>query len=197
MDITSSMVKELREKTGAGIMDCKKALQENEGNFEKSVEYLRKKGIAAAAKRTGRETKEGLIASYIHPGGRLGVLVEINCETDFVARTDIFQNFVKEIAMQVAATNPIALDRETLPDESIEKEKEIYREQAISQGKPEKIIDRIVEGKLTKYYQEVCLLEQPFIKDTDKSVQDLLTETVAQLGENITVKRFVRFRLGE
>lgn len=197
MDITSSMVKELRDKTGAGIMDCKRALQETEGDFEKAVEYLRKKGIAAAAKRTGRETKEGLITSYIHPGGRLGVLVEVNCETDFVARTEVFQNFTKEIAMQVAATNPLAIDRETLSEESIEKEKEIYREQAISQGKPEKIINRIVEGKLTKYYQEVCLLEQPYIKDTDKSVKDLLTETVAQLGENITLKRFVRFRLGE
>lgn len=191
------MVKELREKTGAGIMDCKKALQETEGDFEKGVEYLRKKGIAAAAKRAGRKTKEGLIASYIHPGGRLGVLVEINCETDFVARTEVFQNFVKEIAMQVAATNPLAVDRETLSEESIEKEKEIYREQALSQGKPEKIVDRIVEGKLGKYYQEVCLLEQPYIKDTDKSVKELLTETTAQLGENIGIGRFVRFRLGE
>lgn len=197
MEITSSMVKELREKTGAGIMDCKKALQETEGDFEKGVEYLRKKGIAAAAKRAGRKTKEGLIASYIHPGGRLGVLVEINCETDFVARTEVFQNFVKEIAMQVAATNPLAVDRETLSEESIEKEKEIYREQALSQGKPEKIVDRIVEGKLGKYYQEVCLLEQPYIKDTDKSVKELLTETTAQLGENIGIGRFVRFRLGE
>lgn len=191
------MVKELREKTGAGIMDCKKALQETEGHFEKAVEFLRKKGIAAAAKRAGRETKEGLIASYIHPGGRLGVLVEVNCETDFVARTEVFQNFVKEIAMQVAATNPLAVTRESLSEENIEKEKEIYREQALSQGKPEKIVDRIVDGKLTKYYQEVCLMEQPYIKDTDKSVHDLLTEITAQLGENITIGRFVRFRLGE
>ena len=191
------MVKDLREKTGAGIMDCKKALQETEGDFEKAIDFLRKKGIAAAAKRAGRATKEGLIASYIHPGGRLGVLVEVNCETDFVARTEVFQNFVKEIAMQVAATNPLAVDRETLSEESIEKEKEIYREQALSQGKPEKILDRIVEGKIGKYFQEVCLLEQPYIKDTDKSVKDLLTETTAQLGENIGIGRFVRFRLGE
>lgn len=197
MDITSSMVKELREKTSAGIMDCKRALQETKGDFEKAVEYLRKRGVAAAAKRVGRATKEGLIASYIHPGGRLGVLVEANCETDFVARTDVFQGFVKEIAMQVAATNPLAVDRENLSPESIEKEKEIYREQALGQGKPEKIIDRIVEGKLAKYFQEVCLLEQPYIKDTDKSVKDLLTEAAAKLGENITVRRFVRFRLGE
>ena len=197
MDITSSMVKELREKTGAGIMDCKKALKETQGNFDKAVDYLRKKGVAAAAKRAGRETKEGLIASYIHPGGRLGVLVEVNCETDFVARTAVFQNFVKEVAMQVAATNPLAIDREKLPQEGIEKEKEIYREQALSQGKAEKLLDRIVEGKLTKYYQEVCLLEQPYVKDPDKSIKDLLTDTTAQLGENITIGRFVRFRLGE
>ncbi|UCE17344.1 MAG: translation elongation factor Ts [Gemmatimonadota bacterium] len=197
MEITSSMVKELREKTGAGIMDCKKALQETQGDFEKAVEYLRKKGIAAAAKRAGRATKEGLIVSYIHPGDRLGVLVEVNCETDFVARTDVFRDFAKEIAMQVAATNPLAVDRETLSEESIEKEKEIYREQALSQGKPEKIVDRITEGKLAKYFQEVCLLEQPYIKDTDKSVKDLVTEITAQLGENIAIKKFVRFRLGE
>lgn len=197
MEITSSMVKELREKTSAGIMDCKKALQETGGDFEKAVEYLRKKGIAAAAKRAGRATKEGLIASYLHPGDRLGVLVEINCETDFVARTDVFRDFAKEIAMQVAATNPLAVDRETLPEEDVNKEKDIYREQALSQGKPEKIVDRIIEGKLAKYFQEVCLLEQPYIKDTDKTVKDLLTETTAQLGENIAIKRFVRFRLGE
>ena len=197
MEITSSMVKELREKTSAGIMDCKKALQETQGDFEKAVEFLRKKGIAAAAKRAGRATKEGLIASYIHPGDRLGVLVEVNCETDFVARTDVFREFAKEIAMQVAATNPLAVDRETLSEEKVEKEKEIYREQALSQGKPEKIVDRIIEGKLGKYFQEVCLLEQPYIKDTDKTVKDLLTETTAQLGENLAIKRFVRFRLGE
>jgi elongation factor Ts len=197
MDITPSMVKELREKMGAGMMDCKKALQESDGDFEKAIEYLRKKGIASVAKRVGKEAKEGLIHSYIHPGGRLGVLVEVNCETDFVARTELFQNFVKEIAMQVAATNPLAVDREALSSTSIEKEKEIYREQALGQGKPEKLVDKIVEGKLVKYYQEVCLLEQPFIKDTDKYVQDILNDTAAQIGEHITVKRFVRFRLGE
>ena len=175
----------------------KKALQETQGDFEKAIEYLRKKSIAAAAKRAGRATKEGLIASYIHPGDRLGVLVEVNCETDFVARTEVFREFAKEMAMQVAATNPLAVDRETLPEENVEKEKEIYREQALSQGKPEKIVDRIIEGKLGKYFQEVCLLEQPYIKDTDKTVKDLLTETTAQLGENLAIKRFVRFRLGE
>jgi elongation factor Ts len=197
MDITASMVKDLREKTGAGMMDCKKALQETGGDFEKAVDYLRKKGIAAVAKRIGKEAKEGLIISYIHPGGRLGVLIEVNSETDFVARTELFQNFAKQMAMQVAATSPLAVDREALSAQDIEKEKEIYREQALAQGKSGTIVDKIVEGKVLKYYQEVCLLEQPYIKDTDKSVLDVLNETAAQLGEHISIKRFVRFRLGE
>jgi elongation factor Ts len=197
MTISAAIVKELREKTGVGMMDCKRALEETYGDLEKAMEVLRKKGLAAVAKRAGRVTSEGVIASYIHPGERLGVLVEVNCETDFVARTPDFRAFVKEIAMQVAAANPLVMRREDLLEEDVEREKEIYRDQARSQGKPDKIIEKIVQGKMEKYYQEVCLLDQQFIKDSDKRVSDLLGEVKMKLGENIIIKRFARFRLGE
>jgi elongation factor Ts len=197
MTISAAIVKELREKTGVGMMDCKRALEETDGDLEKAMEVLRKKGLAAVAKRAGRVTSEGVIASYIHPGERLGVLVEVNCETDFVARTPDFRAFVKEIAMQVAAANPLVMRREDLLEEDVEREKEIYRDQARSQGKPDKIIEKIVQGKMEKYYQEVCLLDQQFIKDSDKRVSDLLDDVKMKLGENIIIKRFARFRLGE
>ncbi|APF17834.1 translation elongation factor Ts [Caldithrix abyssi] len=196
-EITAAMVKELRDKTGAGMMDCKKALQEAEGDFEKAVELLRKKGIAKAAKRAEREANEGVVTAYIHPGSKLGVLVEVNCETDFVAKTDDFQAFAKNIAMHIAASNPLAISREELDQETLEKEKQLYREQALESGKPENIVDRIVEGRMEKYFSEVCLLEQPYVKDPDKTVKDLLTETIAKVGENINIKRFARFRIGE
>ncbi|RLD16442.1 elongation factor Ts [candidate division KSB1 bacterium] len=196
-DITAAMVKQLRDKTGAGMMDCKKALQEAEGDFDKAVEILRKKGIAKAAKRAGREANEGVVTAYIHPGSKLGVLVEINCETDFVANTDDFQTFAKNIAMHIAASNPLAIRREDLDQEVLNKEKEIYREQALASGKPEHIVEKIVEGRMEKYFSEVCLLEQPYVKDPDKTVKDLLTETIAKVGENVTIKRFARFRIGE
>jgi elongation factor Ts len=196
-EITSQMVKELREKTGCGMMDCKRALEKSEGDIQKAIDILREQGMATAAKKAGRIAKEGIIYSYIHPGDKLGVLVEINCETDFVARTEDFKNLAKDVAMQVAATNPLVISRVELKEETIQKEKDIYRAQAKSEGKPEKILDKIVEGKLEKYFQEVCLLEQAFIKDEDRSIHDRLNETIAKLGENITIKRFVRFRLGE
>jgi elongation factor Ts len=196
-EISPQMVKELREKTSAGMMDCKKALMEAEGNMEKAIEILRKKGLATAAKKAGRATKEGLVHSYIHMGGKIGVLVEVNCETDFVARTEEFRELVHMLAMQIAASCPLYVSREDVPDDVLEKEKELYRSQALEQGKPEKILDKIVEGKLNKFYQEVCLMNQPFIKEPEKSVSQLLTEYIAKLGENIRVKRFVRFQLGE
>jgi len=196
-EITPQMVKELREKTGAGIMDCKKALQECQGDLEKAVESLRKKGLATAAKKASRATNEGLIHSYIHMGGKIGVLIEVNCETDFVARTEEFKELVHNLAMQVAASSPLYVSKEDVPEDALEKERRLYREQALEQGKPEKVIDRIVEGKLNKFYQEVCLLEQPFIREPEKTVSQLITEHIARLGENIRVKRFVRFQLGE
>ncbi|HHU64330.1 MAG TPA: translation elongation factor Ts [Clostridiales bacterium] len=195
--ITASMVKELRERTGAGMMDCKKALTEVNGDMEKAIELLREKGLAAAAKKAGRIAAEGIVDSYIHGDGRIGVLVEVNCETDFVAKTDEFKTFVKDMAMQIAAANPLYIKREDVPDEVIEKEREIIKAQALNEGKPEKVIDKIVEGRLEKYYKEVCLLEQPFIKDTDKSVKDILTEKIATIGENINIRRFVRYERGE
>ncbi|MCD6170113.1 MAG: translation elongation factor Ts [Candidatus Latescibacteria bacterium] len=195
MTVTAEMVRKLREKTGAGIMDCKRALNSSGGDFDKAISLLRERGISVAAKRMGRATKEGIITSYIHPGSKLGVLVEVNCETDFVARTEEFQNFAKNIAMQIAAANPLVINKEDLPTETTEKEKQIYRKQA--EGKPETAVQRIVNGKLEKFFQEVCLLEQPFIKDPNISVRDLLTQTIAKLGENISIKRFVRYRLGE
>jgi len=178
-------------------MDCKKALEESGADFEKATDYLRKKGLATALKRSGRVTSEGLVHSYIHPGGRLGVLVEINCETDFVARSDNFQRFVNDIAMQIAASAPLAVKREELTPDQISREREIYRQQALETGKPEKVIEKIIEGKMNKYYSEVCLMEQPFVKDTDKSVTDVLNETIAVIGENISIRRFVRYKLGE
>ena len=196
-EITSKLVKELRDKTGAGMMDCKKALVETDGDIDKAVDLLRKKGLAAAAKRAGRETKEGVIGSYIHMGGKIGVLVEINCETDFVARTDDFQALVKDIAMHIAAAAPQYLAPEDVPADVVEREKEIYKSQALEEGRPEKIIDKIVEGKLKKFYEEACLLNQKFVKDPSKTVSDRIAETIAKLGENIKVSRFVRFQLGE
>jgi elongation factor Ts len=197
MAISAAEVKALREKTGAGMMDCKKALQESDGDMEKAIDFLRKKGLQKVEKKAGRQTKEGLVQAYIHPGSRLGVLVEVNCETDFVARTDDFQTFVKDVAMQIAAANPLAVRREDLSENIIEKEKEIYKGQVLEQGKPEKVADKIVTGKLEKFYQESCLLEQGFVKDPNKTIHDLLTEIIAKLGENITIRRFVRFQLGE
>ncbi len=197
MAITAAQVKDLREKTGAGMMDCKKALQEADGDFDKAVDYLRKKGLQKVEKKAGRATKEGIIQSYIHPGSRLGVLVEINCETDFVARNDEFQQFARDVAMHIAAANPIAVRREEISAAMVEKEREIYHDQAKDQGKPEKVIDQIVEGKLEKFYQEACLMDQAFVKDPDKTINDLLTEKIAKIGENMTISRFVRFQLGE
>ncbi|BAF59434.1 MAG: translation elongation factor Ts [Pelotomaculum sp.] len=197
MSISASLVKELRERTGAGMMDCKKALAETGGDLEKAVDYLREKGLAAAAKKAGRIAAEGLVESYIHGGGRIGVLVEVNCETDFVAKTEEFRAFVKDIAMQIAASRPEYVRREEVPESVIEKEKEILRAQALNEGKPEKIVDRMVQGRIEKYFKEVCLLEQPFIKNPDITVQELLTEQIARIGENINIRRFVRYELGE
>lgn len=195
--IKASLVKELREKTGAGMMECKKALVETGGDIEKAIDYLRQRGLAAAAKKAGRAAKEGRIEAYIHAGGKLGVLIEVNCETDFVAKTEEFQRLCHELAMQVAAANPLYVSRDDVPDERLEKEKAIYRTQALNEGKPEKVVEKIVSGKLEKFYQDTCLLEQPYIRDPERSVQDLLNEYIARLGENIVVRRFCRFRLGE
>ncbi|MDP6276776.1 MAG: translation elongation factor Ts [Candidatus Marinimicrobia bacterium] len=197
MSISAQVVKELREKTGAGMMDCKKALVDSKGDMEKAVEFLRKSGIAKAEKKGNREAKEGIVYSYIHHGGRLGVLVEINCETDFVAKTDGFKKLAHNVAMQIAATNPVAVAPEDVPAELLEKEKEIFIAQAKKSGKPDNIIDTIVDGRIQKYFQEICLVEQPFIKDPEKHVGDLITEAVATLGENITIGRFIRYAVGE
>lgn len=196
MAISAEMVKDLREKTGAGMMDCKRALSETEGDVEKAIDYLRQKGLSDAAKRTGRTASEGVIGSYIHPGGKIGVLVEVNCESDFVARTEEFQMLVKDLTMHVAASNPLYLRREEVPEEAIVREKNIYEVQAKEGGKPEKIVERIVQGKLEKFFQDVCLLEQPFVKDPDVSVNQRIASTIAKLGENIVVRRFQRFQLG-
>jgi len=197
MNITADIVKTLREKTSAGVMDCKEALTKAEGDIEKAISYLREKGKAKAAQKAGRATKDGMVGAYIHPGSKLGVLLEVNCETDFVARTGEFKTLVKELAMQIAASNPLVLKREDLPQETVDKEKEIYRNQALNEGKKEEIVEKIVNGKIEKFYREVCLLEQPYIKDEDKKIQDLLDEFIAKLGENISISRFVRYRLGE
>jgi elongation factor Ts len=197
MDISMELIKELRQRTGAGVVDCKTALQESKGNIEAAIDYLRRKGLATAAKKAGRKATEGLIGSYIHAGGKMGVLVEINCETDFVARTEEFQNFVKNMAMHIAATNPQYVRREDVPSEVIEKEKEIYRTQALEAGKPEKVIPKIVEGKLERFYSEVCLLEQTYFRDSDMTVKEVLDQMIAKFGENITIRRFARFQLGE
>jgi len=199
MEVSVDKVKELREKIGAGIMDCRKALAETGGDLEKAVEYLRRRGIAKSAKFASRKAGEGLVHCYIHPGGRIGVLVEVNCETDFVARTDDFKNLVNELALQIAASAPIGLAKEDVPKDVLEKEKDIYRSMALSEGKPEKVIDKIVEGRLAKFYEEACLLEQIWIKDPEqaKKVGDLVKEVSGKTGENIVVRRFVRFQLGE
>lgn len=195
--ITAEMVKQLRERTGAGMMDCKKALTETNGDIEKAIEYLREKGLAAAAKKAGRIAAEGLVESYIHGNGRIGVLVEVNIETDFAAANEEFKQLVKDIAMQIAAAKPEYVRREEVPTDILEKEMNILRAQARNEGKPEKIIDKMVEGRIEKYYKEICLLEQPWIKDPDKTIKQLVTEKIATIGENINVRRFVRFERGE
>ncbi|MDR2550065.1 MAG: translation elongation factor Ts [Desulfobulbus sp.] len=196
MTITSQMVKELRDKTNAGMMDCKKALTETAGDMEKAVDLLRQKGLAVAAKRAGRETKEGVIESYIHAGGKLGVMVEVGCETDFVAKTDDFKAFAKNVAMHIAAVNPVAVTREEVPADILQREKDIYVNQALESGKPQQIVDKMVSGKIEKYLAEVCLMEQKYVKNPDLSVQDLLNELVAKMGENISIKKFARFQIG-
>ena len=195
--VAAASVKELRERTGVGMMDCKKALVECEGDMEKAVDLLREKGLAAVAKKAGRIAAEGIVESYIHMGGRIGVLVEINCETDFVAKTDDFKELARDIAMQIAAANPQFISREEVAQANIEKEKEILRAQAHNEGKPEKIVDKMVEGRIDKYYKEVCLMEQLFIKDTDKTVTDLINEKTIKIGEKIKIRRFARFAMGE
>ena len=197
MSINAKLVKTLRDKTGAGMMDCKRALVETAGDLEKAVDHLRKSGIAKAEKKGARETKEGLVYSYIHAGGRLGVLVELNCETDFVANTDGFTELAHNLAMQIAATNPIALDRDSIDGNVVAREKDIFTEQAKSQGKPDNIIERMVEGRINKFYQESCLMDQTYIKDPDKKIRDLFTETISTLGENISINRYIRFAIGE
>jgi elongation factor Ts len=197
MEVSASAVKELREKTGAGMMDCKKALAECRGDLDKAIDYLRQKGLAAAAKKASRTATDGAVGAYVHPGGKIGVLVELNCETDFVARTAEFQNLLKDIAMQIAAANPRYIRSEEVPSRDLQKEREIYRQQAKETGKPEKVIEKIVDGKIDRFYSEVCLLEQAFIKNPERKVADILTEAMARLGENIQVKRFSRYQLGE
>lgn len=197
MAVSAAQVKELREKTGAGMLDCKKALEEANGDMTRAAEILREKGLAAAAKKASRIATEGVVESYIHGGGRIGVLVEVNCETDFVGKTDQFREFVRDIAMHIAASNPKYIRREDVPQEELDKEREILRTQALNEGKPEKVVDKIVEGRISKYFEENCLLEQPFVKDPDKTVQDLLNEKISTIGENIAIRRFARFELGE
>ena len=196
MDITSKMVKELRDKTQAGMMDCKKALTENDGDMEKAIDFLRQKGLAVALKRSGRATSEGVVETYIHAGGKLGVMVEIGCETDFVAKSDMFKEFAKNISMHIAASSPLATTREDIPADLLARETEIFKNQALESGKPENIVDKIVSGKIEKYFSEVTLMEQKFVKDPDLSIQDLLNEIIAKIGENISIKRFARFQVG-
>lgn len=197
MAITAAMVKELREKTGAGMMDCKKALTETGGDMNKAIEYLREKGIAKAEKKADRVAAEGIVESYIHAGGRIGVLVEVNCETDFVGKNQDFRQFVKDVAMQIAAMNPKYVRREEIPPQEIEKEREILRQQALKEGKPSNIVDKIVEGRLNKHFKEICLVDQAFVKDSDKTVDQVTKELIAKIGENINIRRFVRFEMGE
>jgi elongation factor Ts len=196
MTITSNQVKELREKTGAGMMDCKRALEETGGDSEKALVILREKGLAAAAKREGRQASEGIAEAYIHPGGKIGVLVEVNCETDFVARTEDFQRLAREIAMQIAAANPSYVERSQVPEEVVEQEKEIYRQKAVNDGRPAAAIDKIVAGQVEKFFESICLLDQPYVRDPKKKVQDLLNEATAKIGERLVVRRFVRYRVG-
>lgn len=197
MNITSTMVKELRDKTGAGMMDCKEALVASDGIFEKAIDYLRKKGMSAATKRSSKAAKDGTITSYLHMGGKIGVLLELNCETDFVAKTDNFKVLAKDLAMHIAASNPTYIKPSDIPEDLLEREKEIYKSQALAEKKPEKIWDKIIEGKLKKYYEEVCLLNQKFIKDTEITVESLISNIIAKTGENIIVRRFVRYQLGQ
>lgn len=197
MEITVSMIKDLREKTGAGMMDCKNALTESGGDMEKAMDFLRQKGLATAKKRAGRDTREGQVHPYIHSGDKLGVLVEVNCETDFVAKTDQFKELTHNLAMHIAASSPLCVDRESVPGAVLEKEKAILKAQALDSGKPENIVEKMVEGRLKKFYAEVCLLDQPYVKNPDITVQDMLNEVIAQLGENLNIRRFVRFQLGE
>ncbi|MDD3553936.1 MAG: translation elongation factor Ts [Deltaproteobacteria bacterium] len=195
-DISAAKVKELRDRTNAGMMDCKKALAESGGDMEKAIAWLRQKGLAVAGKRAGRSTSEGVVQCYIHSNNKLGVMVEVNCETDFVAKTDQFIQFAHDIAMQIAATNPVAIRREEVPADLLEKEKDIYRKQAIDSGKPPQIAEKMVTGRIDKFYKEVCLMEQAFVKNPEVSVQDMLNELIAKMGENISIKRFVRFQVG-
>ena len=195
--ISASMVKQLREQTGVGMMDCKEALAECGGDMEKAVDFLRKKGLAKAAKRAGRETAAGIVESYIHMGGKIGVMVEVNCESDFVAKTDDFKEFARNVAMHIAATSPAGIEPEDVPEALIERERQIYREQTLALGKPENMVDKIVEGKIKKFYKEACLLDQSYVKNPDISIRDYLNETVAKIGESIRIKRFARFQLGE
>lgn len=195
--ITASMVKELRTRTGVGMMDCKKALTEANGDMEKAVDILREKGLSKAAKKAGRIAAEGIVGSYIHGNGRIGVLVEVNCETDFVAQTEGFHALVKDIAMQIAAANPLYVSREEVPADVISHEREVYRQEALNEGKPEKIVDRMVEGRIEKYFKEVCLLDQPFIKDGDKTINDVVLEATVKMGEKVSIRRFTRYQLGE
>ena len=195
-DISAALVKQLREKSGAGIMDCKNALKECDGNIEKASDFLRKKGLATAAKRAGRSMSEGVVESYIHMGGKLGVLVEVNCETDFVAKNDDFKEFAKNVAMQIAATGPVGIREEDVSEEVVNREREIYRGQALEMGKPEKMIEKIVEGKLNKFFRENCLMNQAYVRNPDLTIADLINELIAKIGENITIKRFERFQIG-
>jgi len=197
LEISASLVKELREKSGVGVMDCKNALKECDGDIDKAIDFLRKKGIATAKKRGGRTASEGQVQSYIHAGGKIGVLVEVNCETDFTGKTSDFLDFVRNIAMQIAATNPVAIERDGIPSEILDKEREIYMSQAKESGKPEKVVEKIVEGKMNKFFSESCLLEQQYVKNPDITVQDLLNEMIAKTGENMIIRRFVRYQLGE
>ncbi|MEJ2659448.1 MAG: translation elongation factor Ts [Desulfobacteraceae bacterium] len=195
-DISAAMVKELREKTGAGIMDCKEALAECQGDMEKAVDFLRKKGLATAAKRAGRATSEGTVQSYIHMGGKIGVMVEVDCETDFVAKTEDFIEFARNLAMHIAATNPVGISSEDVPADIIDRERAIYRDQALEMGKPEKMIDKIIDGKMNKFFKDSCLMNQQYVKDPDKTISDYLNEVIAKTGEKITIKRFARFQVG-
>jgi elongation factor Ts len=197
MDVSIEKIRELRQRTGAGVLDCKKALEISDADVEKAIEHLRKSGVAKAEQKLTRKTDEGIIEAYIHPGARLGVLLELNCETDFVGKTDDFKRLARDIAMQIAASNPISISREDIPEEIIERERSIYKSQMEDSGKPGHILDKIIEGKLAKFYKEVCLLEQPFVKDTNITVEDHIKEHIAKIGENICIKRFARFRIGE
>ncbi len=196
MNITSQMVKDLRDKTGAGMMDCKKALSEHDGDMEKAIDFLRQKGLAVAAKRAGRATSEGVVETYIHAGGKLGVMVELNCETDFVAKTDDFRQFARDVAMHIAAANPVSLSREDVPADIVERERQIYVQQALDTGKPENIVEKMVVGKIDRFLSEICLLDQQCVKNPDKTIQEMITELVGKMGENISIRRFARFQVG-